>query len=85
MASNYAPRGTIINFLWSKNNLLTESLSFSGNFRSTGSNMTNTGMRIKLEPSYIEAQEPLLSVKVPFTKIGVADWTLSGDNRFWQS
>ena len=47
--------------------------------------MTNTGIRIKLEPSYIEAQGPLLSVKVPFTKIGVADWTLPGDNRFWQS
>ena len=47
---------------------------------------TNTSRhRIKLEPRYVEAQGPILSFKVPFVKIGAADWTFTGDNHFWQS
>ena len=43
------------------------------------------GHRIELEPRYVEAQGPILSFKVPFVKIGAADWTFTGDNHFWQS
>ena len=36
--------------------------------------------RIKVEPRYYQAQEPPLSTRVLFVRIGPADWTLSGNN-----
>ena len=43
-------------------------------------NTTTSRHRIKLSPCYVEAQGPNLSFKVPFVKIGAADWTLPGDS-----
>ena len=34
---------------------------------------------IQLEPCYVEVQGPILSFKVPFVKIGVADLMIPGD------